>query len=90
MTNKFVIVGKVQVISKDNPDYPGFYIKPVGEETLIPISLHRDEDADQILKAQINLLQNNNLVGVSGKIGMGNLNSSKVKLYADRITIITK
>ncbi len=90
MTNKFVIVGKVQVISKDNPDYPGFYIKPIGEEALIPISLHREEDADQILKAQINLLKNNMLVGVSGTIGMTPLNEFRVKLYADRITIITK
>lgn len=88
MTNKFVIVGKVQVISKDNPDYPGFYIAPFGESKLIPVSLRReDELLDQIMIAQVKQLSNGMTVGVAGKIDM---TMAGIKLRAEKITIISK
>ena len=87
MVNKFVLVGKVSVISKDNPDYPGFYIKPIGKNHLIPVSLHKDDEADQILKAQINMLANGSTVGVSGSI---EIEYGEIKLYMDKLSIISK
>lgn len=90
MINKFVILGKVQLISKDNPDYPGFYIQPTGEDNLIPISFHRDENVDYVLKEQVKQLNNNSLVCVSGNIKMTPLNQYRIKLYADKLTIISK
>ena len=88
MVNKFVIVGKVSVISKDNPDYPGFYITPLGEDKLIPVSLRRDEEyLDQIMAAQLKQLSNGMAVGVSGKIDM---TMAGIKLRAEKITIISK
>lgn len=88
MTNKFVIVGKVQTISKDNPDYPGFYINPLGEDKVIPVSLRRDEEyLDQIMAAQLKQLSNGMLVGVTGKVDM---TMSGIKLHAEKITIISK
>lgn len=88
MVNKFVIVGKVSVISKDNPDYPGFYITPLGEDKLIPVSLRRDEEyLDQIMAAQLKQLSNGMAVGVSGKIDM---TMAEIKLRAEKITIISK
>lgn len=86
MTNKFVIVGKVSVISKDNPDYPGFYIQPQGKNHLVPVSLHKDEDADQVLKAQLNRLQNNMVVGASGEI---EVEYGEIKLYMNKLVIIS-
>ncbi len=88
MTNKFVIVGKVQTISKDNPDYPGFYVNPLGEDKLIPISLRReDELLDQIMVAQLKQLSNGMTVGVTGKVDM---TMAGVKLRAEKIVIISK
>ena len=88
MVNKFVLVGKVSVISKDNPDYPGFYITPLGEDKLIPVSLRRDEEyLDQIMAAQLKQLSNGMAVGVSGKIDM---TMAGIKLHAEKITIISK
>lgn len=88
MLNKFVLVGKVSVISKDNPDYPGFYITPLGEDKLIPVSLRRDEEyLDQIMAAQLKQLSNGMAVGVSGKIDM---TMAGIKLHAEKITIISK
>lgn len=88
MVNKFVLVGKVSVISKDNPDYPGFYITPLGEDKLIPVSLRRDEEyLDQIMAAQLKQLSNGMAVGVSGKIDM---TMAGIKLRAEKITIISK
>lgn len=88
MVNKFVIVGKVSVISKDNPDYPGFYITPLGEDKLIPVSLRRDEEyLDQIMAAQLKQLNNGMAVGVAGKVDM---TMAGIKLRAEKITIISK
>lgn len=88
MTNKFVIVGKVQTISKDNPDYPGFYVSPLGEDKLIPVSLRReDELLDQIMVAQLKQLSNGMTVGVAGKVDM---TMAGIKLRAEKITIISK
>ena len=88
MVNKFVVVGKVSVISKDNPDYPGFYITPLGEDKLIPVSLRRDEEyLDQIMAAQLKQLSNGMAVGVSGKIDM---TMAGIKLRAEKITVISK
>lgn len=88
MTNKFVIVGKVQTISKDNPDYPGFYVNPLGEDKLIPVSLRRDEEyLDQIMAAQLKQLTNGMTVGVSGKVDM---TMAGIKLRVEKIAIISK
>lgn len=88
MTNKFVIVGKVQVISKDNPDFPGFSVIPLGDDTLIPISLRRaDLYVDQIMVAQLKQLTNGMTVGVSGKVEM---TMAGIKLRAEKIVIISK
>lgn len=88
MTNKFVIVGKVNVISKDNPDYPGFSLTPLGEDILIPVSLRRaDVYLDQIMAAQLKQLSNGMIVGVAGKIDM---TMAGIKLRAEKITIISK
>lgn len=88
MTNKFVIVGKVQTISKDNPDFPGFYVNPLGEDKLIPVSLRReDELLDQIMIAQVKQLSNGMTVGVTGKVDM---TMAGIKLRAEKITIISK
>lgn len=88
MVNKFVLVGKVSVISKDNPDYPGFYITPLGEDKLIPVSLRRDEEyLDQIMAAQLKQLNNGMTVGVSGKV---DITMAGIKLRAEKITIISK
>lgn len=88
MTNKFVIVGKVNVISKDNPDYPGFSLTPLGEDILIPVSLRRaDVYLDQIMAAQLKQLSNGMTVGVAGKIDM---TMAGIKLRAEKITIISK
>jgi hypothetical protein len=88
MVNKFVVVGKVSVISKDNPDYPGFYITPLGEDKLIPVSLRRDEEyLDQIMAAQLKQLNNGMTVGVAGKVDM---TIAGIKLRAEKITIISK
>lgn len=88
MTNKFVIVGKVQTISKDNPDFPGFYVNPLGEDKLIPVSLRREDKlTDQIMVAQLNQLSNGMLVGVSGKVDM---TLTGIKLRVEKIVIISK
>lgn len=88
MTNKFVIVGKVNVISKDNPDYPGFSLTPLGEDILIPVSLRRaDVYLDQIMAAQLKQLSNGMIVGVTGKVDMA---MAGIKLRAEKITIISK
>ncbi len=87
MVNKFVLVGKVHVISKDNPDYPGFYIQPQGKNHLVPVSLHKDDEADQVLKAQIKMLANGAIVGVSGEIEM---EYGEIKLYMGKVVIISK
>lgn len=88
MTNKFVIVGKVQTISKDNPDYSGFYVNPLGEDKLIPVSLRReDELVDQIMAAQLKQLSNGMTVGVAGKVDM---TMAGIKLRVEKITIISK
>lgn len=86
MLNKFMIVGKVQIISRGNPDYPGFYIAPIGEESnLIPISLRKNQDLVQA--AIFDQLKNGMTVGANGKIDM---TLSGVKLRAEKITIISK
>lgn len=88
MLNKFVIVGKVQTISKDNPDFPGFYVNPLGEDKLIPVSLRREDKLiDQVMAAQLNQLSNGMLVGVTGKVDM---TLTGIKLRVDKITIISK
>lgn len=88
MINKFMVVGKVNVISKDNPDFPGFYITPIGEDILIPVSLRRaDVYVDQILAAQLKQLSNEMTVGVVGKVDMA---MAGIKLCAEKITIISK
>lgn len=88
MTNKFVIVGKVQTISKDNPDYPGFYVNPLGEDKLIPVSLRREDKlTDQVMVAQLNQLSNGMLVGVTGKVDM---TMTGIKLRVEKIVIISK
>ena len=87
MTNKFVIVGKVRVIS-DNPDYPGLSIIPLGEDVLIPISLRRaDSYLDQTMFAQLKQLNDGMTVGVSGKIDVTMVG---IKLRAEKIVIISK
>ncbi len=90
MLNKFILVGKVQLIGKDNPDYPGFYLQPTDEDSLIPISFHRGENADYVLKEQVKQLSNNSIVCVSGNIRMTPYNQYRIKLYADKLTIISK
>lgn len=88
MLNKFVIVGKVQTISKDNPDFPGFYVNPLGEDKLIPVSLRREDKLiDQVMAAQLNQLSNGMLVGVTGKVDM---TLTGIKLRVEKITIISK
>jgi len=88
MLNKFVIVGKVQTISKDNPDFPGFYVNPLGEDKLIPVSLRREDKLiDQVMAAQLNQLSNGMLVGVTGKVDM---TMTGIKLRVEKITIISK
>lgn len=88
MLNKFVIVGKVQTISKDNPDFPGFYVNPLGEDKLIPVSLRREDKLiDQVIAAQLNQLSNGMLVGVTGKVDM---TLTGIKLRVEKITIISK
>ena len=78
MVNKFVIVGKVQVISKDNPDYPGFYINPLGEDKLIPVSLRRDEEyLDNTHSIIINNATWERVIAVEDR----NLNYLKKKYY---------
>lgn len=86
MINKFMIVGKVQIISKDNPDYPGFYVTPIGEESnLIPISLRKNQDLVQ--SAIFDQLKNGMVVGVNGKI---DATMCGIKLRLEKITIISK
>lgn len=86
MINKFMVVGKVQTISPANPDYPGFYIAPIGEESnLIPISLRKNQDLVQT--AIFDQLRNGMTVGVNGKIDM---TLSGIKLRVEKITIISK
>lgn len=86
MINKFMIVGKVQIIGRDNPDYPGFYVEPIGEESnLIPISLRKNQDLVQ--SAIFDQLKNGMTVGVNGKIDM---TLSGIKLRVEKITIISK
>ena len=85
MLNKFMVVGKVQIIGRDNPDYPGFYVAPIGEESnLIPISLRKNQDLVQT--AIFEQLKNGMTVGVNGKIDM---TLSGIKLRVEKITIIS-
>lgn len=86
MLNKFMVVGKVQIIGRNNPDYPGFYVAPIGEESnLIPISLRKNQDLVQA--AIFDQLKNGMTVGVNGKIDM---TLSGIKLRVEKITIISK
>lgn len=85
MINKFVLVGKVSVLSKDNPDYPGFYITADEEEKVIPVSLRKNQDLVQL--ATLDQLSNGMIVGVNGVI---DVTMSGIKLRAEQITIISK
>lgn len=86
MINKFMVVGKVQIISRANPDYPGFYVEPIGEEgNLIPFNFRKNQDLVQA--AIFNQLKNGMTVGVNGKIDM---TLSGIKLRVEKITIISK
>lgn len=86
MINKFVLVGKVSVLSKDNPDYPGFYITALDEEEkLIPVSLRKNQDLVQL--ATLDQLKNGMTVGVNGVI---DVTMAGIKLRAEQITIISK
>lgn len=86
MINKFVLVGKVSVLSKDNPDYPGFYITALdGEEKVIPISLRKNQDLVQL--SILDQLENGMTVGVNGVIDM---TMAGIKLRAEQITIISR
>ena len=86
MLNKFMIVGKVQTISRANPDYPGFYITALdGEEKVIPISLRKNQDLVQL--SILDQLENGMTVGVNGVIDM---TMAGIKLRAEQITIISR
>lgn len=88
MTNKFILVGKVSVLSKDNPDYPGFYITPLyEEEKVIPINLRINKVLDYDNINMLEQLQNGMVIGVNGKI---DANIFGIKLRAEKITIISK
>lgn len=86
MINKFMLVGKVSVLSNDNPDYPGFYITVLDEEEkVIPVSLRKNQDLVQ--STILDQLSNGMIVGVNGVI---DVTMAGIKLRAERITIISK
>ena len=83
MINEFHLVGKVNVLSKDNPDYPGIYLE-LFEETneLVPISF-----STEVLQRHLNVLSNGDVVGIKGRVSM---KDTEVILIAERLTIISR
>lgn len=81
MINQFHLIGRVNVLSKDNPDYPGFYLELLETKELVPISV------SDSLESQLSFLQNNDVVGVNGKI---TIKDTEVILLAERFVIVSR
>jgi RNase P/RNase MRP subunit p29 len=83
MINQFHLIGRVNVLSKDNPDYPGIYLE-LFEETkeLVPISF-----SNEVLQRHLNVLSNGDVVGIKGRVSM---KDSQVVLIAERVTVISR
>ena len=81
MLNKFHLIGRVNVLAKDNPDYPGFYLELLETKELVPISV-----SDSV-ESQLSFLQNNDVVGVNGKI---TIKDTEVILLAERFVIVSR
>lgn len=79
--NIAILLGRVNLISKDNPDYPGIYLKLLETEDLIPVSIPEG------LIPQLNLLSNNDVIGVDCRIAM---KDNQIILIAKRIIICSR
>jgi hypothetical protein len=81
MFNQFHLMGRINVLSKDNQDYPGFYLEVLETKELVPISV------PDSLESQLSFLQNNDVVGVKGKI---TIKDTEVILLAERFVLCSR
>lgn len=82
MFNQFNLIGRVNKLSEDNPDYPGIYLETLETKELVPISF-----TTEVLKKHLDLLSNGDVIGIKGRISM---KDSQVILIAERVTIVSK
>lgn len=82
MFNQFHLIGRVNVLSKDNPDYPGIYLEVLETKELVPVSF-----TTEVLKKHLDLLANGDVVGIKGRISM---KDSQVVLIAERVTVVSR
>lgn len=82
MFNQFHLIGRVNVLAKDNPDYPGIYLEVLETKDLVPVSF-----TTEVLKKHLDLLSNGDVVGIKGRVSM---KDTEVLLIAERVTIVSK
>lgn len=81
MFNQFHLIGKVNKLSPDNPDYPGVYLELIETKEIIPITFNTE-----VLQFHLTIVPNNALVAIKGKIS---IKGTSIVLLAERMTIIT-
>ena len=82
MINQFHLIGRVNVLSKDNPDYPGIYVELLETKELVPISF-----STEVMKHHLNVLSNGDVVGIKGRVSM---KDTEIILVAERVTLISR
>lgn len=82
MFNQFHLIGRVNILSKDNPDYPGIYLEVLETKDLVPVSF-----TTEVLKKHLNLLSNGDVVGIKGRVSM---KDTEVVLIAERVTVVSR
>lgn len=81
MINQFTLIGRVNKLSENNPDYPGIYLELLETKEIIPISFK-----SEIIQMHLIHINNNDLIAIKGKIS---IKGTSIVLLAERMTIIT-
>lgn len=82
MINQFHLIGRVNVLSKDNPDYPGIYVELLETKELVPVSF-----STEVMHHHLKVLSNGDVVGIKGIVSM---KDTEVLLVAERVTLISR
>lgn len=82
MINQFNLLGRVNVLSKDNPDYPGIYLELLDTKELVPISFN-----PEVMHSYLKELSNGDVIGIKGRVSM---KDTQVILITERITLVSR
>lgn len=81
MINRFHLIGKVNVLSKDNPDYPGIYVELLETKEFVPVSF-----STEVMQHHLKVLSNGDVVGINGRISM---KDTDIILIAERVILVS-